>query len=135
MRRSGKGSGGGAGMNKNVRPPVRYGERSREIRHEGVAQIGTARGNHSTDAQSKVLRRDQEPVRGELRPSGGPGGVELGNSVARNVGAGGPGTGRTVMRSGSQHSLPGAKANPGGRDILSEFGRESAAVTDRSGKR
>ena len=36
----------------------------------------------------------------------------------------GPGGGRTVHRSGSQHSLPPAKPVPAGKDILSSYGPE-----------
>jgi hypothetical protein len=44
--------------------------------------------------------------------------------VALNVGKGGPGTGRTVMRSGSQgtHGSVNPGHAPARRDILSEYG-------------
>jgi hypothetical protein len=133
MRRSGKGSGGGAGMNKNVSPRVKVGERARAIREKGVSQIGTQRSNHATDTR-ELLRKDVERVRGEMRPSGGPGGIPLGNEVAKNVGRGGPGAGRSLMHCGSQgvHGSP-APGNPPSksRDILSSFGRESPIVSER----
>jgi hypothetical protein len=37
----------------------------------------------------------------------------------------GPGGGRTVYGSGSQHGLKPAQPSPEGKDILSEFGPES----------
>jgi hypothetical protein len=102
MRKSGKGAGGGIGMNKNVSPGVRTGMRAREINPRGVSQIGSSMGNHATD-RSKTLRGAVEPVRGALKPSGKPGGIELGNSVALNVGKGGVGTGRNLYgQCGSQ---------------------------------
>ena len=57
--------------------------------------------------------------------------VPSGNQVALNVGQGGPGTGRTVYRTGTQqmHGAPVQGQSPGQRDILSEFGRE---VTDKN---
>jgi hypothetical protein len=48
----------------------------------------------------------------------------LGNQLSTNVGKGGPGTGRTVMRSGSQsqHGAAVQGSTPPPRDILSEYG-------------
>jgi hypothetical protein len=113
MRKSGKGSGGGIGMNKNVSPGVRTGLRARAISERGVAQIGSSIGNHSTD-KAKILTKGVEPVRGPLKPAGKPGGIELGNSVALNVGKGGCGTGRTLYGScGTQSQYgPAAGAPP-----------------------
>ena len=125
---------GGGIRSKNVtRQPVRYGERAREMHPKGVSQIGTQRANHSTNS-SKILRKDIEPVRGELKPSGGPGGVPLGNEVAKNVGKGGPGAGRVLYgQSGSQgqHGPVAGSPKPAGRDMLSEFGPDSAGVRGR----
>jgi hypothetical protein len=124
---------GGGIRSKNVtQRPVRYGDRAREMHPKGVSQIGTQRSNHSTNS-SKILRKDVEPVRGEQRPRGGPGGIALGNEVARNVGKGGPGAGRMVHATGSQSQHGPVAAMPAaqGRDILSEFGRESPNAMDR----
>jgi hypothetical protein len=48
----------------------------------------------------------------------------MGNRVALNVKGGGPGTGRTVYRSGYQamHGAAVQGSTPAPRDILSEFG-------------
>jgi hypothetical protein len=115
---------GGGIRSKNVtQRPVRYGERAREVRHEGVAQIGTSRGNHATDTR-ELLRKDVERVRGGLRPAGGPGGIPLGNQTAKECGQG-PGGGRVVMRSGSQQQYGVAASDSApakNTDILRQFG-------------
>ena len=104
MRRSGTGSGGGIGMNKNVQPPVRTGSGSKSTRPAGVAMFGQMQGSHTTN------RRTESDYRGErlhndksFQP------VPFGNAVALNVKGGGPGTGRTLYgQSGSQgcHGQP-----------------------------
>jgi hypothetical protein len=120
MRRSGKGSGGGAGMNKNVSPGVRTGKAAQGKRHEAVAQIGGNYGNHAT-SRARTLTKSIERVEGP-RPIS----VPLGNEVARNVGKGGCGTGRTLYgQSGSQGTH--GSVNPGNppaknTDILRQFG-------------
>jgi hypothetical protein len=126
MRRSGKGSGGGAGMNKNVSPPVRYGQARKEKRVAAVSQIGQSMGNHVTDRRQVV--NPIERLEGRQGIS-----VPLGNEVARNVGGGGPGAGRVVMKTGSQSTH--GSVNPGrstpARDILNDFGPDSAGVRSR----
>jgi hypothetical protein len=88
MRKTGTGSGGGTGMNKNVSPKVRIGPPStNKIDPCGVAQIGTKLGN----------REAVEKIHAGTMPQ-----VQLGNAVATNVGTGGPGKGRTVAKTGSQ---------------------------------
>ena len=59
MRRSGTGSGGGLGMNKNVRPPVRTGRCSQSTRPAGVAQIGAIQGNYITNKGMSPYRGDR----------------------------------------------------------------------------
>jgi hypothetical protein len=125
MRRSGKGSGGGAGMNKNVSPAVKYGQPARGRRHEAVAQIGSSQGNKATE-RARTLKSAVERFEGAPRPAGG--GAMLGNEVAKNVQGGGPGKGRVLYgQAGSQgvHG-PVAQGNPTPtRDILSSVGPES----------
>ena len=132
MRRSGKGSGGGLGMNKNVRPGVRTGERAREMREKGVSQIGSSQANRAMNSAKKL--NPVEPVRGQLKPAGAPGGVPLGNEVAKNVGKGGCGTGRVLYGQSGTQAMHGP-ANPGRptptRDILNSFGPDSAGVRAR----
>jgi hypothetical protein len=97
MRRSN--AGGGLGSSVVVQKPVRTGSGSASTRPAGVAQIGQAWGDHASDAKNANTgyrgERLHNPDR-NFQP------VKFGNEVALNVGAGGPGTGRTVMRSGSQ---------------------------------
>jgi hypothetical protein len=80
--------------------PVRTGKPGRQHHQGGVSQIGSAIGNHATNRSNTGYKGD--PVRGAFRPPGTPGSVPLGNKLATNVGAGGPGKGRDVMASGSQ---------------------------------
>jgi len=81
-------SGGGATMNKNVSPPVRTGSPSKASSPAAASQLG----------QSVAFKKDECDV-GPAYHSG----VKLGNEKALDVGKGGPGTGRTVMKSGSQN--------------------------------
>jgi hypothetical protein len=89
-------SGGGITSNKNVRPPIKGGSPKTNVVSPGVvSRIGA----------HEVLTKKPEPL---TRPAQAA--VPLGNAVATNVGAGGPGTGRTVHPSGSQSATP--KAQP-----------------------
>jgi hypothetical protein len=127
MRRSGKGSGGGAGMNKVTQRPVRTGDRARAVSPKGVSQIGSSIGNHVSEAGGKTLRGGVERTQGAFKPAGGPGGIKQGNeSSAELSGANcGPGKGRQVYASGvqGQHgaSAPG-NAPAKNVDILNQFG-------------
>jgi hypothetical protein len=105
MRRSGTGSGGGIGMNKNVRPPVVTGTGSHSTRAAGTNKFGYSVGDHVTN------RGDGTGYRGERlhNPEKNFQPVPFGNAVALNVKGGGPGTGRTNYgQSGSQgcHGQP-----------------------------
>jgi hypothetical protein len=101
-------SGGGPNMNKNVRVPIRSGPpNTKVISPAASANIGISKGNH---AESGTVRRPPEPLVQGTRPQ-----VAMGNAKALDVGKGGPGSGRTVYRSGSQ-SQHGA-ANPGSGDL------------------
>lgn len=91
--------GGGYGSRQVVEEGNRLGARANEMRPRGVSQIGSSMGNHRTDASGKASRA-VEAVKGQPLPAGLS--VPLGNAVALNVNGGGPGTGREVMRSGSQ---------------------------------
>jgi hypothetical protein len=117
-RNSGSGGhrpGGGLASNKRKEVAVRYGQRAEEVRHQGVAQIGSSIGNHVTDKRGTV-GRGVEKVRGELRPAGGPSGIPLGNQIAGNVGKGAPGAGRNLYgKSGTNQQY--GEANPGGPRI------------------
>ena len=124
MRRSGTGAGGGAGMNKNVTPGVKYGpKRTNVISPGGVSQMGTAiggkmrgEGRHTSQSAAVNIEQRKAPLP-----------VQHGNQVALNVGKGGPGTGRTIYASGSQATQgPVAPGNPPAKnkDILGAFGKD-----------
>ena len=111
--RGGRGSaGGGIRSNKNVSVGVRTGAAATGVRPAAVAQYGSSVGNKATGqlALQGIEARSIRPPHRSLFP--------LGNEVARNVGGGGPGKGREVMRSGAQgvHGPvnPGAP-NPGAK--------------------
>ena len=102
-------SGGGIQSNKLVRPDVRTGQPYKGSSPAAASQLG----------QSTAFKKEQVEVGRAYT------GSPLGNQVALNVGAGGPGTGRTVHHCGSQGTH--GNVNPGnpppaGKDIISEFG-------------
>ena len=90
-----------------VEKGVRTGSPRERIRHSGVAQIGVRVGNHVTNQGATGYGGINPFGAGQGYPS------ELGNKVALNVGGGGPGKGREVMRTGTQgcHGAP-AKGDP-----------------------
>jgi hypothetical protein len=91
MRRSGTGSGGGIGMNKNVQPPIRTGGGSHSARPGGVRQLGQSQGSHVTrHSDSDYPGEKLHNASKDFQP------VPFGNQVALNVKGGGPGTGRTL---------------------------------------
>jgi hypothetical protein len=126
------GPGGGMGS-KATHAPTTYftGQPSQRINPKGVSQVGQSVGNHSMDSGGKRLTKSVEPVR--TGAVGGPGSIKLGNECALDVGKGGPGADRVVYGSGSQqqHGGPAGRLAGQGRDILSEFGSESAGVRGR----
>jgi hypothetical protein len=120
QRTSGNVRGGGYGSRVVKEVGVRNGTPARGINPAAVAQLGGVYGDHSTD-HSKVLPYRGEPYLVGKNPAGSA--VPLGNQLATNVGKGGPGTGREVMRCGSQgQSGPTRTPNATGRDILRDFG-------------
>jgi hypothetical protein len=120
-----KRSGGGINSRVNKSVSVRTGASATGVRPAAVSQFGSAIGNKATDAGKLTYR-------GEKYQTATPISVPLGNEVATNVGKGGPGTGRTVMRSGSQQGMPATPRAIGPtRDTLSEFGPDSANARSR----
>jgi hypothetical protein len=91
--------GGGVGSRVDGEVPVRNGTPARAMNVRGVSQYGSAIGNKATET-GKVLGNPSEKVQGRALPAALS--VPLGNAVALNVGKGGCGAGREVMRSGSQ---------------------------------
>ena len=90
--------GGGIGS-AVVRPTgTRDGQTAFPVSPRGVAQIGSAIGNKVTaEVGGKLGYRGEPWLEGKPPIS-----VPLGNELAKNVGKGGPGAGREVMRCGSQ---------------------------------
>jgi hypothetical protein len=121
--------GGGIGS-KATNAPTTYftGQPSTKVSPRGVSQIGSSMGNHAMNDAGKILRGQPEPVRAGAM--GKMGNTELGNACALDVGKGGPGTGRVTSQSGS-HGLVTNPAPTRGRDILSDFGPDSAGVRGR----
>ena len=98
---------------------VRTGQKPTGVNPAAVSQIGSSLGNHVTDGSTKLAYRG-EPYRTKT-----PIGVPLGNAIATNIGKGGPGTGRTVMVSGSQCQTgpvnPGSPAPGASKPIFPGF--------------
>lgn len=116
MSKTRTGAGGGINSRVNVRPPVRTGQPATKISPKGVSQYGSAIGNKATDSGGRVLTKGVETT--HQGPMGGPGSVPLGNSVAMNVGGGGPGKGRVLYGqcgTQSQYGKPEGHVLPRGR--------------------
>jgi hypothetical protein len=112
---------GGLGSSVVRKEGTRDGQKAFGINAAHVAQYGSALGNHVTEQGSSTK------YRGEPRAAATPISVPLGNSLAKNVGRGGPGAGREVFKTGSQQGMPTTPQPPsGGRDILSGFGPDTA---------
>jgi hypothetical protein len=101
--------GGGMGSRVVREVGVRNGAPASRVSPGGVSQIGSQLGNHST-GKGKILRGAVEPT--YQGPMGGMGSVPLGNQVATNVGAGGPGKGRVLYGQSGTNQTYGAP-NPG----------------------
>jgi hypothetical protein len=128
-RNSGHRPGGGIASNKVVQKPVMTGKSARQYHQGGVSQFGESVGNHITNKGTSNYKGD--PVRGSFRPPGTPGSVPLGNQIAGNVGAGGPGKGRTLYGQSGMQGTHGSPA-PGNapsktRDTLAEYGPDYKA--------
>jgi hypothetical protein len=87
-----------------------------------VGNIGRSVGNHASEGGGKTLQRPSVPLYAPTKAA-----VPMGNEVAKNVGRGHPGAGRTVHATGSQgqHGPVAGSVQPQGRDILGGFGPES----------
>lgn len=90
-------AGGGINSRQVVRPGVHDGKPASGVRPGYPDLLGNMRGTHVTDGKTDLPAK-LTPMQ-TVKP---PISVPLGNEVATNVGAGGPGKGRVVMRSGSQ---------------------------------
>jgi hypothetical protein len=121
-------SGGGITSNKLVREGVRGGSPNlTAYSPRGVSQLGYSPGSVLSKTGSFTSRNSAVPLsEGQKRDF-----VPMGNSLTNNVGPGGPGSGRDVMRSGSQgtHGPVAGPAPVRGRDIFGGFPPE---VTDKN---
>jgi hypothetical protein len=97
----------GLQSSKLVKPPVRTGKAATGVRPGYPDNLGNMRGNHVTGQGS--VPANLTPMQ-TVKP---PISVPLGNAIATNVGAGGPGTGRVVRPTGTQGQW--GAANPGER--------------------
>jgi hypothetical protein len=91
-----KKSGGGITSKNNVSNTTRTGSGSKGIRPGWVGQRGEKVGDHAELRDSVGYRGEKKFTGNSFQP------VKFGNEVALNVGKGGPGTGREVMRCGTQ---------------------------------
>jgi hypothetical protein len=98
--------GGGIKSRVVTERSVRTGTGSRGTHPGGVAQLGQHTGDHTTNRPGSSGYRG-EPLHQDrsFQP------VKFGNEVALNVGRGGPGTGRTIYKTGTQCMT--GPANPG----------------------
>ena len=96
MRRSGKGSGGGAGSKNVTHPSYKHGKAASERRPAGVSQFGQAMGNHATGS-NRPISGAVEDIRGARKPISG----DLGNAIAERTVCG-PGGSRAVSKTGTQ---------------------------------
>jgi hypothetical protein len=103
--RSGHRPGGGIASRVNVSPSVRTGKGSRGTHPGGVAQLGQRVGDKATHGKSSGSGYRGEPLHQDrsFQP------VPFGNSVALNVGKGGPGTGRNLY---GQSGVQGCHGQP-----------------------
>jgi hypothetical protein len=123
----------GLASRNNKTVGVRVGDRSKNVSPRGVSQVGSSLGNHVTESGGKKGGAVEAVYAGRA-PAGGPGGVPLGNAVALNVGGGGPGKGRDFVSKSGSNCVTGPVAGsprPAGRDILSDYGPDSAGVRGR----
>jgi hypothetical protein len=107
---SGNQKGGGYGSRQHVETKVRTGSGSKSARPAGVAQIGYAVGDHSTNNPNSTGYRGEKlhgPASRNFQP------VPFGNEVALNSKSA-PGQGRTIYKTGSQcQTGPVDKGQPG----------------------
>ena len=116
-------SGGGIGMNKNVREGVKGGSRTtRPVNVAGLSQLGTSIGSKLRGPERYTTQNSAKTFFESAKQAATP----MGNTVAAQTVCGVGGS-RTVYRTGTQqmHGAPVQGSTPAPRDILSEFGGES----------
>ena len=120
MRKSGVGAGGGIGNRtiKHSQGGRKVEPKAMGIRPGHASQIGQALGNHATDSGGKRLDPVVPPRTGGYSP---PVGANT-NSKPTNYG---------MCGTQAQHGPVAGTPKPQGRDILSDFGSDSAMVGSR----
>lgn len=140
MKRSNQLSKGGAAGGPRSRAlgkPTQYfvGQPSQRAAPGGADQLGQQMSNHVTGEMGGRSTKLPNPATPMIAGSmAGVGATKLGNEVALNVGGGGPGAGRTLYgQSGvqGQHGPVAGSTKPQGREILRDFGPDSAIVSER----
>jgi hypothetical protein len=115
--------GGGLKSRNVVETPVRTGTGSRSARPAGVSQFGYSVADHVTNQLGSTNYKG-EPLHGPSDRNFQP--TKFGNEIALNVKGGGPGTGRTIYKTGTQQQYgSGGPEKPQGREILGAYGPES----------
>ena len=113
-----KSNAGGGANSRQVRPGQKLGATATGIRPSYPDTLGNMRGSHVTDRGD--LPYNPIPMQ-TVKP---PISVPLGNAVATNVGAGGPGKGREIHRTGTQMQYGAATSSrpaPTGADPLAAW--------------
>ena len=130
---SGNKKGGGSGSRVVREVPVRVGDRAKVVNPRAVSQVGQSLGNKAATGVGTTVK-PAETFYGGRSAAGGPGGVVLGNQKALDVAGGGPGKGRDFVSKSGSNCVTGPVAGsvrPAGRDILSDYGPDSANVRGR----
>jgi hypothetical protein len=124
MSKSGNIKGGGPGSRVVKEVGVRNGQPRHVVNSRGVSQIGSSLGNHITNQRGNASKAVESVITSKVGIS-----VPLGNEIAaQGLGVGG---GRRLYgQSGSQTQYGPAAGSPrpAGRDILNDFGVDSANV-------
>jgi hypothetical protein len=98
---------GGLGSKNVVEKPVRTGVGARAVNTRFVSRVGQSIGNKVTEKRGTLPSPRADVYEGaSYKP------IALGNALVNNIGAGGPGAGRQVFKSGMQ-GQHGAAVNPG----------------------
>jgi hypothetical protein len=123
-------SGGGIDSSVNKSVGVRGGKSTTNV----VSPRGVSQYGYATPGQVKDGAHTDKNTSLNVFERKAAAAAPMGNAKALDVQGGGPGKGRTVMRSGTQgtHGPVAGPAPVQGREILSEFGSE---VTDGSAMR
>jgi hypothetical protein len=99
-------SGSGGGAKSKLVTTAHGSPLTRKVSPDAVANIGLSKGSHVTEKGGREVTRPATPLYSSAAAP-----CCLGNEIAKNVGRGAPGAGRTVYASGSQ--MQHGPVNPG----------------------